>query len=178
MSNVPGMDYLTRVGKFWNDLLLRQSKASQEVWNELKAGKYKHETMYKAWAGAVEDYYELTVEAWRGPGYISRPAWLYFTFSKSSPTPLDSTARLDRTESMATNPDMTDFASLQGKGARPANGDAGLYQQCELNGNEIRIKLDRDAVAGSPPGQYISFVFGKNRGPEAPLVIVMLRINE
>ena len=76
MSNLPGMDYLVRVGNLWNNLLLKQSSEMQKAWSQIKGGTYKSQNAYSVWATAVEDYYGFAVDVSRGPGYIPRPAWL------------------------------------------------------------------------------------------------------
>jgi hypothetical protein len=181
MSNLPGMDYLVRVGNLWNNLLLKQSSEMQKAWSQIKGGTYKSQNAYSVWATAVEDYYGFAVDVSRGPGYIPRPAWLYFAYSRKQDSVLSYTARLDRSESPATVLDTTDFASLD-----KVPGDTfitrDIYQQCHLNGDQIEIVLDKKHLDSlpkkpSPDGQYISFVFGKNRGPEPPLVIVVLSIS-
>jgi hypothetical protein len=178
MSNFPGMDYLVRVGSLWNNVLLKQSAEMNTFWSSIKDGNYTHPGLFKAWAGAVEDYYSIAVEASKGPGYISRPAWLYFSYSKTTKPVLAYTARLDRSESAATVLDKTDFTSLD-SGAKLLAKDVYVDSGCHLNGNELQITLDKDNLAlVNEEGQYISFVFGKNRGPEPPLVIVVLRISQ
>jgi len=177
-SNVPGLEYLLRVGKAWQDAMTGQVDAVQTAWNEIKAGNYDHKTMGRLWADAVESYYDTLVEATRGPGYVNRPAWMYFTHKQSDPQPLERIARIDRTEALNTVLEMTDFASLQGLGAL---SQAKLYEECAFTKSrrEINIRLDVNEIVNGRPdkGQYMSFVFGKDRGAEPPLVIVMLRID-
>jgi hypothetical protein len=188
MSNPPGMDYLVRVGNLWNNLLIKQSSEMQKAWSQIKGGTYQYQNAYSVWATAVEDYYGFAVDASRGPGYIPRPAWLYFAYSPKEQPTLSYTARLDRSESPATTLDKTDFASLD-KGPDSRYLLAGpLYEQCHVNGDQLEIVLDAKELANlaatakknkqSLNGQYISFVFGQNRGPEPPLVIVVLSISD
>lgn len=178
MSNFPGMDYFVRVGSLWNNILVKQAAEMDTFWSSVKEGNYTHQGLFKAWAGAVEDYYSIAVEASKGPGYVSRPGWLYFSYSKATNPVMAYTARLDRSESAATVLDKTDFISLDG-GDKLAAKEVYVDSGCHLNGNELHITLDKDKLAlVKQEGQFISFVFGKNRGPEPPLVIVVLRISQ
>ena len=182
-NNIPGMEYLLRVGTLYNNVVTKQADEMQTAWSAIKNGTYKYQDACRVWATAVEDYYGLAVDVSRGPGYISRPAWLYFEYSKTNPSTLSYPARLDRSESPATDLNTTDFANLD-KGNGPSFLLASdLYQQHEVSGEQVKIVLNDKYLANAPPapslnGQYISFVFGKNRGPEPPLVIVVLRLTD
>ena len=195
MSNLPGMDYLVRVGNLWNNLLIKQSSEMQKAWSQIKGGTYKSQNAYSLWATAVEDYYGLAIDAGRGPGYIPRPAWLYFAYSVNpkNASVLSYTARIDRSESSATTLATTDFAALdKGSGLSFLPGTSedpnSIYEQCHVKGDQIEIVLAGKELAAqaasakknkqSLKGQYISFVFGKNRGPEPPLLIVVLSITD
>lgn len=179
-SNPPGLEYLLRIGKAWEGALTGQTAALREAWNELKGGTYTQEKAMKIWSGLAESQFDVVTEVAKGPAYVFRPAWLYFSYKIGSKLPVEGAAKIDRTESQATNLDTTDLASMSGGSALRGTGNQSIYQTCVPTSSrrEISIKLDiaeidKQAAANN---QYMGFILGKDRGAEPPLVIVILRV--
>jgi len=174
-SGIPGFEYFERIGIAWQRAMTDHARIANNVWDQIKAGKYDHAAMAANWANVTEAYFPALVEGFRGPGYVREPVWVYFTYSKGDPKPLETVARIPRMESQATELDATTFASMHGKA--PLDG---VYKTCiwaddDLSRTQIKIVLD-PTILGGADGQYISIIMPKNRGPESPLVIVMLRV--
>jgi hypothetical protein len=180
-SNPPGLEYLLRIGKAWESVVTGQTAALQQAWNEVRGGTYTQEKAMKLWSGLAESQFDVITEVAKGPAYVFRPAWLYFSYKMASKLPVEGAAKIDRTESQATNLDTTDLSSMSGGGgALSGSGTNSIYLTCVPTSSrrEISIKLDigeieKQAKAGH---QYMGFILGKDRGAEPPLVIVILRV--
>lgn len=185
-GNVPGMDYAVRVGHALTEALLTQVDLLNDAWSSMLRGDYTFGAATRLWARVLERYYDAAVELTRGPGYLPRPAWLTFTYSREQKNVLKDVARIDRT--ISPDLDTTPFAPF-GNGAEQAGlylmPIAGLASQnpagmerteivVELNTQLIEQRIEEGEMGD---GQYISFILPRARGPEPPLVIVMLRIS-
>ena len=82
-SNIPGFDYMSRISRVSGIAVAAQAELANRAWAEMVAGKYSYEDMMRTYARIVDNYYDVFVEVSRGPGYISRPAWVYFDCVKT-----------------------------------------------------------------------------------------------
>ena len=138
MKNLPGEDYVLRIGSHVNDLYESQFATLRKLWNEAQAGKYSHASLASAWIAGVGSYYDLGVDISRGPGYTLQPSWLYLTYQKDSsgtgagggtkagkagkkggsPSTLEGAVPIDRSQPVSsTTLTGTNFASFQGGSA-------------------------------------------------------------
>jgi hypothetical protein len=164
-----------------------------KLWDDARAGNFDFGVILQTWAQAADSYFDVLVEAARGPGVGLPPAWLYLDYRlqvdrdgklSSVPDTLEKFVKIGRTEGQSVEIETTVFASMQG--GQPLTN---AYEVCAWRGSsrsEVHIKLNMQALndaaqnkdpAGPRAGQYISFVLPKGRTAEPPLVIVMLRIN-
>jgi hypothetical protein len=183
-SGIPGFEFLERVGIAWQRAMTDHARIANAAWDQMRTGKYDHAAMVANWTKVTEAYFPALVEGFRGPGYVREPVWVYFTFDrrlavgkdgKPAGNPLEKVVTIPRMESEATELDATTFASMHGE--KPIDD---LYTTCDwadddTSRTQIKIVLDRTKLAAAN-GQYISIIMPKNRGPESPLVIVMLRV--
>jgi hypothetical protein len=179
-SGVPGFDYVERIGMAWQRALTTHAEIANKYWDQIKAGKFDCATMMASWAKVAEAYFGPTVEAFRGPGFVREPVWLSFNYQRALNNALEDVVRLPQAQSDATTLLMTDFAPFY---TQPALLSSKVYKSCDWadddsSRTQIKIVLDHNELQkiNVAPGQYISFVLAANRGPEAPLVIVMLLV--
>ena len=181
-ANLPGLDYMRRMGEAWQTAMMDQLSATQQAWEEAMAGNYDHKTAARLWAGAAASYYDFFLELSRGPNYSFHPAWIRLPHKLGETLPLKAAVAIDRAESQNTELEATDFTPLRG-GAALKN----LYDMLAPtpSGRELVVELDVDALnkqlsdlTGQQEiaGQYLSFVTGKGRGAEPPLAIVVLSV--
>lgn len=202
MSSVPGIDYLQRLGMGYFTMLERQAVETDKVWQALKGGSNVIDALGSAWANAIEGYYDLAVIAWRGPGRVEQPEWVYFVHDPNGADDKETERAprlrrdvpLEMQQAPGTEVEGSDFVLLQNdidaeedyedEDEREVDDD-GLdegpptpYRQCELSGDRklISIDLDVDLIASFEPGQYMSFVTAKGRSGQPPLVIVVLSV--
>jgi hypothetical protein len=176
-ENLPGFDFLSRVGRTAGIALVAQTEAANRAWAEMLRGNYTLGDAMRTWSSMAENYYDVLVEFWRGPGYVTRPVWLYFdyVYTRSTrtgiPDTLKAPAKMDRARTPETEPAPTAFASLEGK-----SSSTKLYKSYDWTGHDLVITLDTAEVQKLDSGLYMSFVFAKGRSSEAPLAIIALRV--
>jgi hypothetical protein len=174
-DNMPGFDFVSRVGRVAGIALVAQTEAANRAWADMLQGTFTLGNAVRTWARMADNYYDIVVELWRGPGYVSRPAWIYFDYLRAQgtwvPDTLKANAKMDRSRTPETEPAPTDFVGLQGKG-----GSSRLYKSYDWSGNELTVSLDPGEAQSLEPGMYISFLFAKGRSSEAPLAIIALRV--
>jgi hypothetical protein len=203
---VPGIDYVQRLGMAYFTLLERQAVETDKVWQALKSGSNVVDALGRAWANAFEGYYDLAVVAWRGPGRIEQPQWVYFVHDPNDADDKETERAprlrrdvpLEMQQAAGTEVEGSDFVLLQNdaepaaeyeeegedldeeEGEDPDEEPPTPYRQCELSADRklISIDLDVDLIATFDPGQYMSFVTAKGRSGQAPLVIVVLTVVE
>jgi hypothetical protein len=171
-SNIPGFDYMSRVSRVSGIATAAQAELANRAWAEMIAGKFSYEDMLRTYARIVDNYYDVWVEVTRGPGYITRPAWVYFDCVKTKdgwvPETLKAPAKMDRGKTPETELAPTVF---EGKG-----GSFDLYKSYDWVGYDLTLTLDPALVHEVPSGMYMSYVFAKGRSSEAPLAIAVLRV--
>jgi hypothetical protein len=176
-ENLPGFDFASRVGRVAGIALAAQTEAANRAWADMLQGTYTFGSAMRTWSRMFENYYDVLVELWRGPGYVPRPAWIFFDYAYSRsqdswvPDTLKAPAKMDRLRTPETEPAPTEFVGLQGKG-----GSARLYKGYDWVQNELTVTLDPEEARKLEPGVYISFLFAKGRSSEAPLAIIALRV--
>jgi hypothetical protein len=176
-SGIPGFEYLERVAMAWQRAMTDQARIANTAWEQMLTGEFDQGAMAKNMAKLAEAFFPAVTEGFRGPGYVREPVWVYFTYTQPpEDNTLETVVRIPRMEAQATELDPTTFASMHGQ--LPLDG---VYTTCawadgDSSRTQIKIVLDRTKLSAAT-GQYISFILPKSRGPEAPLVIVMLRVN-
>jgi hypothetical protein len=176
-SGIPGFEYLERIGIVWQRAQTDQARIANDAWNQMKAGTYGYAAMVANWAKLTETYFPVLIEGLRGPGYVREPVWVYFTFSKGQPSALETTVTIPRMEAQATELDPTTLAPMHGQ--RPLDGVLTCtWADNNLSRTQIKIVLDVTKLPAAENGQYICIIMPKSRGPESPLVIVMLRVTD
>jgi hypothetical protein len=178
---LPGLDYLERVGRAWLTAATDQVLVVSNAWSQIKEKKYGYRDALSDWATAVDDYYEAAVEASRGPSYVWQPIWIVFTHKKGQNEPvLKRTEMIDRYESAATELDYTPFTQMDRNSDSVSKDDA--YEAAtgwsDRSHRSITVELNKKAWDKAAAGTYISFIFAAGRGPEKPLVIVVLRLTD
>ncbi len=191
-SNLPGLEYVRRMATAYAGLLERQAAQAETLWDALKNGDDVVKTFSRALTRGIETYYDLMVEASKGPAASPQPEWVYFHHTKQPPEFEEGTARpprlqaeprLYRTQPAGTSLETTDFVSLQrGVEGLPGTSSAGednLYDRCQLSADRkaVSLRLKVDEVDRHPPGQYLSFVTARNVTGQSPLLIVVLVIS-
>jgi hypothetical protein len=182
-DNLPGMAYLRRISKAYVDAASRQADEAGRAWKAIKDGNYDYKEVYKSWAVAVESYYDILLEASRGPEYAPRPCWLHVAYTRNAPGTLERSPQIDTAQPAGTKVEVTDFASLRGGAPIPKD----VYDYVELGPDsrsvDIRLHMqrlnrhlaDKDEY---PAGQYMSFIFSSPQGQDAPLLIFVLDVND
>jgi hypothetical protein len=170
-ENMPGFEYLNRVGSAGVMALSGQAKVLNNVWSEMRKGRYGLATALRTWAGMVDSYLSVLKEASRLPGTVQAPTWVLFQFEPLEKNAQQQLVRVDRRLIANTQFDHTPFVALDG--AQPA---ADVYFDARLEGPGILIELDREKVSKMNPGVYMSFIFVKGQGPQTPLVNLVLQV--
>ena len=190
-SNLPGLEYARRMANAYAGLLERHAAQAENIWDALKSGDDVVKTFSRALTSGIETYYDLMLEASKGPAASPQPEWVYFHHTRQLPENEEGTARpprlqaeprLYRPQPAGTSLETTDFVSLQ-RGVEGLPGTAGareenLYDRCQLSADRkaVSIRLKVDEVDKHPPGQYLSFVTARNTTGQSPLLIVVLVI--
>src|SRR5688572_4121592 len=111
-DNLPGMAYLRRLGTAYAEAARRQADEAGRVWNAIKDRKCDHHDLYQPWMIAVESYYDILLEASRGPAYAPQPRWFQMAHTRGAAGTLEGTPQIDTVQPQGTNIEATDFASL------------------------------------------------------------------
>lgn len=181
LTSFPGLEYLTRISTTWNEYLVDQASATQEVWDEVKNGNFDTKQVAKLWANGVESYYDVMVEATRSNIDANRPIWVHMRYSKATPTPMEHSVMLSRHQPDATTAEGTPFVSMDGSKTPllKAGDKTKEYEPLNVvNGRKLNVKLNSDAVAGADEGQYMSLISVPNRGTEPPLAVLVLTVSK
>lgn len=174
-SNFPALAYLTRVSTAWNELLIDQTAAAQELWDEVKSGNFDAKNVAKLWANGMEGYYDVLTEAVRTEGESSRTVWLHFPYSKKAGGPAEHPVVLSRQQPDGLNLEGTHFTNM-------LTGKAILlppFANLELIGKrKLLVRVNPAVLQKATAGEYTSVVAPTNRGPGQPLVIVVLVVSD
>ena len=171
-ENMPGFEYVNRVGSAGVIAISGQYRVLNNAWSEMRKGRYSFGTAVRTWVGMVDSYLGILKEASRLPGRVPTPTWVLFQFDRQEKNTQRQAVRVDRRLAANTQLDQTEFVSL---GA--ANTADGLYFAApQLLDEEVIVELDRDKLSKVKPGVYTSFVFVKAQGPQTPLVNVVLQV--
>ena len=172
-ENMPGFEYLNRVGSAGVMALSSQARVLNNVWSEMRKGRYGLGTALRTWAGMVDSYLTVLKEASRLPGTVQAPTWVLFQFEPGEENTQQQLARVDRRLIANTQFDHTPFVSLAGD-----QPPADVYFDARLEGAGVLIELDRKKVSLMTPGVYMSFIFIKGQGPQTPLVNLVLQVKQ
>jgi hypothetical protein len=183
VGGIPGLDYATRVGTALTGALIGHLDAVNQMWRKVQDGSIVKDngaldigSMMTTWAQLAQSYYGVVVEASRGPGFIRRPEWISFVYTRGQDAAVETTTPIQRAEEGTSSPLATDFAPLG-----PQAALSGIYKKCDWddsNHSTIRIELNRDELNMAKAGQYLSAIVVQNRTSEPPLVMVLLQVQE
>lgn len=186
-TNVPGLDYLTQLSAAYLNVLEGQAAEVELVWQAMSNGGDIPKAMGVAFTRWSRNFYNLLVDASKGPAHTPQPEWIYFSFTQVKSADLDEAPRLrtqapiDLAQPPGTLLETTNFVGKRGNilpgtpNARAEN----LYNSCDLatDGRSITVELNVKNVNAGAPGLYLSFVAAKHRAGHPPLAIVVLRID-
>src|SRR5882762_10735366 len=77
-SNLPAFAYVERIGTAVTNALLAQAETYNDVWDKAKEGKFGFSDLMKTWAVTLDTYYDVLLEASRGPAYQTKPPVIFF----------------------------------------------------------------------------------------------------
>jgi hypothetical protein len=168
-AKVPGYDYAYRIAEASLKTLANQGDAVNDAWSQMKRGAYGVGSAMKTWVTLVEGWYDVVLEASRGPAYRKSPGWVVFDRRDGAET-FERDVDVD-----VQNPGDLETTNFERIGAHDSR--AGGYKPAPTaRGGKVSVRIDRALVRQFDPGLlFISFIFPKSRGPSEPLVIVVVR---
>jgi len=186
-ANVPGLDFLTQLSASYLNVLEGQAAEVELVWQAMSNGGDVPKAMGLAITRWSRNFYNLLVDASKGPAHTPQPEWIYFSFTQVNNANLSEAPRLrtqapiDLAQPPGTLLETTNFIGKRGN-ILPGTADArteNIYNTCELatDGRSVIIELNVKSVNASTPGLYLGFVAAKYRGGHPPLAVVVLRID-
>lgn len=185
-QNVPGFVYFSRLTAGFSELLERQAAETEVVWHALSQGEDLPKALAISWARSVRNYYDLLLDAAKGPWHVPQPSWIYFSFTLVAPSEvataprLQSSAAIDVAQPPGTVLETTDFVSKDGR-RLPGTWRAGpksLYEHLSLSddGRSVSLRLNVEEVNKQDEGLYHGLIAAKHHGGQPPLAVVVLHI--
>jgi hypothetical protein len=172
-DNVPGFEYVQRISSASGRALAAQVERMNGDWSTMREGRYTFAMAMQSWAQAVESYYSVLTEAWRGPSQMPRPAWLVLPYSQRKPPAPALSVRIDGIFDQKTALEYTRFEGL-GK----AQSTEDIYAEPPYGvSSRVEVRLNDDAIQQLEANtDHVGFIFRKGMGVAPPLVIVVLRV--
>jgi hypothetical protein len=191
-DNIPGYQYADRMSTAMSRALRAQAEEFNGAWRQIRQGRYGFGAAMRSWAKLAEGYYDVYLEALRGPSEVPRPSWLVITYNvrnrpaNTFPVRCDGLDLGDKPELECTNfagarrPDPNNLETVPVAAPKEY-----IYEGSpQVDGKRILVTFndqipDRVGRRELQLGDYVGFIFRKQAGRSMPLVIVTLRlINE